>query len=308
MKSSLFEKKCRVLITALLVTASCGPVEEDTSSPPLAQLEQAALTNNGLSFNGLSFNGLSFNGLSFNGLSFNGLTTSSFHTWFQSSPPTANMVMRYIVRCAVPAGQSRSYTSPSGQQYVWTGEMGLAPEWASGLAASMYEQQVVSACLAAHTNRIGEEVSISILGRNAAGQAIPYTQAELASHSRRESCFFGNIFTGEGIFVGAEREPLGPSESTSRACGALLNNGNESRAPCAPMKNVGACTSLCTLDSSSQFFTSCTYNGVTYHRPLTTRLRVEDVHKCGDTRCQATEQCGTSYRFDSCALDCGPCP
>lgn len=308
MKSRRFEKTCRVLITALLATAGCGPVEEAAPPPPLAQVEQAVLTDNGLSFNGLSSNGLSFNGLSFNGLSFNGLSTTSFQTWFQSDPPLASAVMRYLVRCAVPTGQTRVYTSTSGQQYTWTGELGLAPGWASGLAATPHEQQVVSACLAAHTNRLGVEVSISVLGQDAAGGTVPYTSAELTSHSRREACFFGNVFTGQGLYVGTEREPLGPGESTSRACGALFNNGSESTRPCAPITHVGACTSFCTLDSSGYFFTSCTYNGTTYQRPLTTRLRVADIHRCGDTLCQATERCGNSSRFDSCGLDCGPCP
>ncbi|NMO17168.1 hypothetical protein HPC49_44795 [Pyxidicoccus fallax] len=265
-------------------------------------------SGNGLSFNGLSFNGLSFNGLSFNGLSFNGLSTSAFNTWFQSHPAQADLVMRYVVRCAVPEGETRAYTAPStGQQYTWTGGLGLAPSWASGTPATELEQQVVSACLAAHTNRLGQSVSVSILGRDAPGAAIPFTAEELSSHSRREACFFGNLFSGQGVFVGAEREPLGPNESTSRACGALLHEGSEAKVPCAPMVHAGSCASLCQLDPTGQFFTSCTHNGVTWPRPLTTRLSLADIHKCGDTRCQATERCGTSFRYDSCGLDCGAC-
>ncbi|MFP2910141.1 hypothetical protein ACLESD_34910 [Pyxidicoccus sp. 3LFB2] len=307
MKSNVFAKKCHVLITALLFTSGCGAVEEEVSAPPLTLVEQSELSDNGLSFNGLSFNGLSFNGLSFNGLSFNGLSTSSFHSWFQQDPAMANGVMHYLVRCAVPAGQTRTYTASTGQQYTWAGGLGLAPGWAAGAAPTPQEQQVVSACLAAHANRLGAEVSISVLGRNAQDVDIPYTAAELGSHARRESCFFGNVFTGQGLFVGADRDPLGASESTSRACGGLLHGGTETAAPCSPMVHVGACMTYCTLDSSGTFFTECTYNGTTY-RPLTTRLRVADVHQCGDTKCQATERCGTSFRHDNCGLDCGPCP
>jgi hypothetical protein len=316
MKTTLFETKCQVLTTALVattllgVTTACGPVEEGPLPPPRTQQEQAVESDNGLSFNGLSFNGLSFNGLSFNGLSFNGLSTSAFNTWFQSNPALASEVMRYVVRCAVPAGQTRAYTAPStGQQYTWSGGLGLAPSWASGAAATEEEEQVVSACLAAHANRLGETVSISVLGRNAAGSPIPYTSQELSAHSRREACFFGNLFNGEGLFVGAEREPMGPSESSSRACAGLFYNGSETTAPCAPMVYVGACTSVCTLDPAQpHYFQSCRPNGVTYHRPITTRLRVEDIHKCGDTTCQSSERCGTSYQYDNCGLDCGACP
>ncbi len=318
MKTKMFQKKCRAIAAALMaiavphLTAACGPVEKEASLPPSPARGEQELgslrSDNGLSFNGLSFNGLSFNGLSFNGLSFNGLSTSAFNTWFQSDPAQADAVMRYVVRCAVPANETRTYTAPAtGQQYTWTGGLGLAPSWASGSPPTEMEQQVVSACLAAHTNRLGQSVSISILGRSALDADIPTTAEELSSHSRREACFFGNLFTGQGIFVGVEREPLGPSESTSRACGALLHEGSESQVPCAPMVYAGACASLCQLDASGQFFTSCLHNGVTWHRPLTTRLRMADIHKCGDTVCQATERCGTSYRHDSCGLDCGPC-
>lgn len=308
MEASRFEKKCRALIPLLLL-AGCGPVEVEEAPPPPRQQAQAQEDLNGLSFNGLSFNGLSFNGLSFNGLSFNGLSTSAFDTWFESNPATAALVMRYVVRCAVPGGQTRAYVEPStGQQYAWSGGLGLAPGWASGQTATLAEQQAVSACLGAHANRMSEEVSISVLGRDAGGTVIPFTSQELTSHPRRESCFFGNLFSGQGLFVGGDREPLGPAESTSRACGPLLNGGSESTVPCAPLVYVGACATYCTLDASGLYYTSCTYNGTTYQRPITTRLRVEDVHVCGDTVCQNTERCGTSTRYDSCALDCGPCP
>ncbi|MBZ4418378.1 hypothetical protein [Myxococcus sp. RHSTA-1-4] len=314
MKTRLLEQKCHGLAAAFVAVAAsclitaCGPVEDTPVPPPLGQQEQAEESDNGLSFNGLSFNGLSFNGLSFNGLSFNGMSTSAFNTWFQADPALADAVMRYVVRCAAPAGETRSYVSPStGQQYTWAGGLGLAPSWASGAIATELEQQVVSSCLAAHANRLGQTVSISVLGRNAAGTPLSYTAEELTSHSRRESCFFGNLFTGQGLFVGADREPLGPSESTSRACGALLYEGTEAKAPCAPLMYTASCDSLCQLDATGNFYTSCTYNGVTWHRPLTTRLRTGDVNKCGDGKCQATERCGTSNRYDSCGLDC-PCP
>jgi hypothetical protein len=308
MKPRVSVKTCRVLMSALWLATACGPVDEEAAPPPLHHKTQGAVTDNGLSFNGLSFNGLSFNGLSFNGISLSGLSTRAFHDWFQAQPAQADMVMRYLVRCAVPSTESRAYTALSGQRYVWAGGLGLAPGWASGAPATEDEQQVVSACLAAHANRMGEEVSLSVLGRNGGGTTIAWTEEELASHARRESCFFGNLFNGQGLFVGAEREPLGPSESTSRACGGLLHGGTEASAPCAPMVYVGACMAHCELDPSGLFFTECTYNGTRYSRPLTTRLRLEDVHQCGDTVCQSTERCGTSTRYDSCGLDCGSCP
>ncbi len=297
--------KVGLAMMATLGTAvGCGPVEGDFSADAIGQREQAQQSDNGLSFNGLSFNGLSFNGLSFNGLNPSGLSTGSFTSWFKTDPSMADQVMRYVVRCALPSGQTLSYTPPSSSTtYTWTGGLGLAPEWAVRGNASLAEQQVVSACLAAHANRLGAAVPISVLGRNAAGSPIPFTAAELAEYSRQEACFFGNLFNGEGVFVAAGSMPLGPSESTSRACGGLLHGGTEASAPCAPMTYVGSCAARCTPSADGTSFTSCTWNGVTYTRPIATRLRPQDVAVCGDGQHQVSETCGTTSRYDSCGLD-----
>jgi hypothetical protein len=297
--------KVGLTLTAMMwASVGCGPVGEDSLADVTGQVEGAQQSDNGLSFNGLSFNGLSFNGLSFNGLSFNGLSTSAFNNWFKADPSMADQVMRYVVRCALPAGQTLTYTPPSSSTtYTWGGGLGLAPAWASGGSATLAEQQVVSACLAAHANRLGAAVPISVLGRDAAGTPIAFTSAELAEFSRPESCFFGNLFNGEGVFVAAGPMPLGPSESTSRACGGLLNGGTEASAPCAPMTYVGSCAARCTPSADGTSYTSCTWNGVTYTRPVTTRLRPRDIAVCGDGQRQASETCGTTSRYDSCGLD-----
>ncbi|MCP3138082.1 hypothetical protein [Pyxidicoccus xibeiensis] len=296
----------------LLATASaCGPVE-DASEPPVLQAQVQAseshnpLSLNGLSFNGLSFNGLSFNGLSFNGLSFNGLSTSTFRSWFQSNPAVADEVMRYIVRCAVPAGQTRTYTHPtSGVTYTWTGALGLAPAWAGGSSAPLLEQQLVSACLAAHVNPYGVSVPISVLGRGAQGQPIPYTSEELNAFPKQESCFFGNLFTGQGLHAGSRGTLLGQDQSSARACAVVDSSGSQ-RKSCAPLFFVGECARHCTLDPSGLFYSKCRYAGVEY-RPLVTRLRDQDIYRCGDGSCQVTESCGTAHWYNSCRADCGLC-
>ena len=40
---------------------------------------------------------------------------------------------------------------------------------------------------------------------------------------------------------------------------------------------------------------------------MTTRLRAQEIVVCGDGICQPSESCGSSNRYDDCALDCGPC-
>ncbi|NOK10539.1 hypothetical protein [Corallococcus exercitus] len=289
--------------------AGCGAPSLNEATDVVGQSSGAlastnGLSTNGLSTNGLSTNGLSTNGLSTNGLSTNGLSTNGFQTWFQQDPASADMVMRYVVQCSLSAGATLSYQSPTtGKSYTWKGSLGLAPGWAGGQPATVAEQQVVSACLAAHANKYGVHVNISVLGRDALGGAMPYSTDELNTYTEKEACFFGNLFTGEGTFAANDGAYLDYDESTVRTCG--LSSWSETTA-CTPMKHVGACRYYCTLDATRTYYTRCTYNGVTY-RPITTRMLPQDIYRCGDGVCQLTEKCGGSSTPDSCAADCGAC-
>jgi hypothetical protein len=288
----------------LAVAVGCGPVEGAPELEELATQAQELSTINSETLNGLAFNGLAFNGLATNGLATNGLSRSEFSSWFQQDDTLADMVMRYVVTCALPFGETRTYTDAQGKTHVWPGSLGLAPDWAHGQPATVKEQQLVSACLAAHVNKYGRRVTISLLGTDAHGQPIPTTVGELMQFSQREGCFFGNLFTNEGVFVGNAGRLLGPSQSSVRAC--ALTQGYENGNACAPMVFVGSCARNCTLDPTRTYFTHCTHNGITYE-PLTTRIRPQDVYRCGDGTCQLTESCGFGLSTARCMLDCGTC-
>lgn len=302
-----------VVAAALLsVSVGCGRMEDSAESlatPATATQELTTangLTVNGLTVNGLTVNGLTVNGLTVNGLTVNGLSSSEFASWFALDVAAHSMLMNYIVQCAVPAGGSRTYRAPgTGTVYTWQGSLGLAPGWASGRHFTVAEQQLVSACLAAHVNKYGMHVALSVLGLNARHQPIAYSQEELQSFPRREACFFGNLFNGEGVFAGVDRDFLDSSESSPRACGLTTQTGAAESA-CSPMQHVQNCETLCTLDPSGLFYTQCHYNGRMY-RPVTTRIRSEDVYACGDGVCQFTESCGLNDTASSCFSDCGAC-
>ncbi|HZI10957.1 MAG TPA: hypothetical protein VE153_11260 [Myxococcus sp.] len=276
----------------------------------LGTQEAAEVVDNGLSTNGLSTNGLSTNGLSTNGLSTNGLTASSFLSWFDGDTSHASALMTYVVRCAVSAGQTRGFTHPrTGVTYSWAGGLGLAPGWASGLAATQLEKEVVTACLAAHVNKYAVQVSVSVLGRNAQGTAIPYTATELSTYSVKEACFFGNVFdTNGGVYAAIDRAYLTSAQTSTRACGLASSAGPSD---CSPLVHVGACATYCTLapsaNGSEPYYAECTYNGKTY-QPITTRIRPQEIFSCGDGTCQFTESCGTGTTYNSCQADCGTCP
>jgi hypothetical protein len=304
------------LLSALFWLASlagCGtsePLEATAPDQPGQRAQELSTDNglsyNGLSYNGLSYNGLSYNGLSYNGLSYNGLSSADFAQWFQGDPELAAQLMLYMVRCAVPAGQTRTYTDPqSNRAYTWDGGLGLAPGWASGKPATEPEQQIISACLLAHLNKYHQHVAISVQGRDASIQEIPTSSGEHSEFSRREACFFGNLFNDEGVYVGLDRGAFNQRESTSRAC-ALMSSASGSTSNCPPVIHIESCSTACTLDSSLNYYKTCTLNGISY-LPLTTHLRPQDVFTCGDGVCQISESCGTGYQYDNCGADCGAC-
>lgn len=281
--------------------AACGPMEPGSPwEEEIATEKQAAKV-----INGLSVNGLSVNGLSVNGLSVNGLNTTAFRQWFNQDPAQNDAVMDYVARCAMPQGAVLSYVNPqTGVSYRWEGSLGLAPDWSNGALPSQREQQVVSACLAAHINKFGVHVPISVLGNTAKGVPLPYKKQELKKFSMKEACFFGNFFDSQGgVFAANDRPLLSEQESTSRACGLASSNQRED---CAPVSHVGFCEDFCTLDSTGTYYTQCTYAGRSFI-PMTTRIKPEEIYECGDGVCQFTEKCGTGNTAKSCAVDCGLC-
>ncbi len=285
----------RLLAVALAATlAACGGAAPGATTSGDLQAS-----------NGLSMNGLAMNGLAMNGLAMNGLSTIDFAKWFNADPALSEMVMRYTVKCSYPSGATLSWTNPKTKvTYAWPGLLGLAPGWSSGRAATEPEQQVVTACLASLANRFGKSVQISVLGRSATGVAIPVDATELATYSIQEGCFFGNLFTNEGVFVGLDHQNWSSKYSSVRAC-ALDANVSGASAECPPFFQVGYCKAICTPDASNTFYESCTWNGKAY-RPIATRLPPEEVYACGDGVCQFTESCGTGSSYDACK-DCGPC-
>ena len=210
--------------------------------------------------------------------------------------------MKYVVRCGVATGQSRTATI-NGVKYTWPGAFGLAPTWAAGSAIPLSEQQLITACLGAHVNKFGLNVSISVLGYDKNSVAIPPGSTEIKDYATREGCFFGNLFNGEGAMVGND-SVWGTPNSSSREC-AITTKANGGASLCLPMVFTDDCKTLCTLNAAKTAYTRCTANGKSY-LSITTRILSADVFSCGDGVCQVSEHCGTGTTPDNCK-DCGPC-
>lgn len=299
--------------------AACGPAarpEVTTAEEPefgevIDALSAGESTNgmsqNGMSQNGMSQNGMSQNGLSVNGLSQSGLTaaalaTDAFRLWFEADPRLRAVTMKYLVRCGAPATVTLSYTSAAtGLTYAWPGNLGVAPSWSSGHAISTAEQQLLSACLAAHVNKFGLQIAIGVEGKDASGATLPMAPGELTTYSLRESCFFGNLFTGEGIFAGIDHAAWGSRYSSPRACAFSYASVGSDR-DCAPIFVAGSCSSLCRPSADGVSYDTCTYAGKTF-RALTTRIAPSTRSYCGDGRLDPQEVPGTGTAWNNCSLD-----
>lgn len=295
------QQKAASPVISLADDPALGPALADSGGCAMDDIEGNGLTSNGLSGNGICQNGLAAKALDMSGLKWPG-----FAKWFNVNPALSDMVMKYVYRCAAGSGASISWTNPTtGASYTWLGGLGLAPGWTGGAKASVAEQQVVSACLGALTNKYGVSVTIAVEGRTATGTQLSLTPTELADFPQREGCFFGNLFSNQGVFVGADYTGWNPAYSSVRACTLSTAAGQSS--DCPPLINVGLCSAACKRDVTNTFYESCTYNGVTY-KALNTRVKWSDIYRCGDGVCQMTEKCGTGTSADSCQSDCGVCP
>ncbi len=96
----------------------------------------------------------------------------------------------------------------------------------------------------------------------------------LATYSVHEACFFGNLFTSNALFFGADQPINNQGEYLTRACGAL-GAGACSSGQCAPLQFVGKCSQVCAPWLGGPFYASCAFQGVGY-RPMTTRMTQSD--------------------------------
>ena len=199
-----FSRAGWLLLFSLLGTGCLGPVQEEPDAALALTSQSSKLEgDNGLGSNGLGSNGLGSNGLGSNGLSLSALNSAPFVDWFNQDPDLADMVMQYIVECAVPKSDKLWLDEPRDERQVQV-------EWQFWPDARLGGRRSGHRVRAAAHHRLpggphqqvrqegvhlpsGTEVHQFAGGRGDGGaQRLP----------QREACFFGNLFQGEGIFAG----------------------------------------------------------------------------------------------------------
>src|SRR5215471_19094144 len=144
---------------------------------------------NGMSMNGMSMNGLGANGLWMNGLWMNGLASTNGLSSTTGLMTTygGRQVVKYLVRCALPDGQSLVKQDQYGTSYTFAGGIGVAPEAVTG-TCDLDCQEKISACMLAHVNNSGQHISIWMVGPD---PGIGWGGS--SSYPYQEGAYFGNI-------------------------------------------------------------------------------------------------------------------
>jgi len=252
----------------------CAPPQEEVESVSQPGLSFNGLSFNGLSFNGLSFNGLSFNGLSFNGLSFNGLSfngagSQDFANWFNLADSgniaLHDMTMKYVIRCAIAAGRTASFTDASGQVHSWQGGLGLADSWDQSPPTDD-QKKWVSACLMAHVNSAlpaPKSIQVSIRG---AAPSLTETALEKGAIGTFDGVFFGDLFSSPNkrYICNSTWTPFSNYSTT-----LLADWGRQcffSGDGCGGVFTTVDCNSVCTAAGGDYAYgPTCTVDGVTYN-------------------------------------------
>jgi len=147
-------------------------------------------------------------------------------------------------------------------------------------------------------NGLGQHVKISVRGYQASGDLIPVTDEERTGWHSAEGCFFGNLFTGPGVWNAMMPDLLDPAISTPRGCTAEF--GQPTR--CPPMVHLAMCADACTMGEDGATWKDCSPDGgATHYRPVQTFLRDADIYRCGDGVCSAITENATT-----CPADCAP--
>jgi hypothetical protein len=229
----------------ILLTLCCGcrPANVDDVG---AQTE-ALNDYNGWNTNGWNTNGWNTNGWSTSSWQVNNgqLTGAAFLAGLGNGDVTYNtLTMGYLVACALASGDSIS-ASVANQSFVWTGRLGLAPEWKTA-NLSPTGQRWISACMAAHFNRLGKHVAISLRGSSI---GLDLDEATVANW--QEAAFFGNLFDDSGLSTCAGSDNAKLAAVLTRL-GRDCGEGN-----CPQMTFLNLCSSVCTGTASDGHWLQC---------------------------------------------------
>ncbi len=170
----------------VLLVASVGACTDQSSETgPGQDVLEGKLSNNGLVLDQQALDLLSTQALSTTDGADLVVDETEFGALLQANGGAD--LLSYLVTCALGEDQELKVAS-SGQ--TLTGNLGLAPQWAVEPCDESC-QRWVSACVLAHSNAFGNEVTISPRGGNS---GMAWNSGIEAEFDYQEAAYFGNVF------------------------------------------------------------------------------------------------------------------
>ncbi len=241
---------CPVVAGCQLEAQEPGGDEREEISSVSEEISSAnALNKNALVLNALNVNALNGNALNGNALNGNALNGNALSPVQAAGPEgdLAREAVRYMASCALASDDSVSFSWTDADGIVhdetYPGLMGLAPEW-STRALTEQESRWVSACLASRVNWY--QVSVQLSSRGSL-QALKHASGEeLATYTRREGAFWGNLFsTTPVIHACFAASGVAYSRAQQRDCAAGHVDADGQVTECGIIDIVGACEDVC---------------------------------------------------------------
>ena len=171
--------------------------------------------------------------------------------------------LKYVIRCALPQGVVVESKSRYGH-FRFNGRHGLAPDWTKRPLIEQ-EQELVSACILALTNKFGVAVPVYLVPGTKPPNLKRRKEDGSLDYRLFEGAFFGNLFLPSPkafVCVGNGRT-VAPGDPiwSKRVCG--LPDGNGGRTSRCGMVIVGSCGTK----------KPYTVSGVTWSNPIQVYLR-----------------------------------
>jgi hypothetical protein len=176
------------------------------------------------------------------------------------------LVVGYMVKCALPTGRSVTKYDGNGDLHTFPGSIGVAPEWETGACGTSC-QEWMTACLLSHVNLTGQHVNVWITAEH---PAIDLAKSD--DFPLEEAAFFGNLFTDTPEAYVCHGENAADRPIAGRVC-----DGASSCPYANPyVSGGGACTSrhACAAarmeSGDTSGYASCTVGGATFSNVITT--------------------------------------
>ncbi len=249
-------------LTGLSLLAGCT-VEPSAIEDFVDESSDAVITTNAITTNAITTNAITTNAITTNAITTNAITTNALAVFRDPSAAgeSARLYLQYLVRCSFRVNQSVSFswTDNGGNVHpeTYVGELGLAPEWATG-PLSQRGKRMVSGCMAAHVNYYGIHVTLSVRSNESPLRLHP-NDDEIDEYSHIEGAFWGNLWAPEPYLHACyQKSNVNHSRERLRDCATGHVNADGSVEDCGMIEVVGPCHKSCVgFDFARQDYAKC---------------------------------------------------